>query len=119
MTSRLMMPTSAARTLSVTDSCRLRCAAKGASERREGFQVRGQPGKPEDDGRRAQDCQRASDERDGKLMPNDLTVDGTKKPDTLWLALLYRRGSSTHRRPLSRPQQDGLTLRSEDLSCQR
>jgi hypothetical protein len=113
------MPKREARTRSVTVSCRFRCAGNGASERREGFQVRGQPGEAENNCRHTQDRERASDERDGTLMPHDLPVDSTKKPDRLWLGLPYRRGSAFHRRPLARLQRHGLTLRSERFSCQR
>src|SRR2546422_11207945 len=102
MTSRVTMPKKEAATLSVTVSRRFRCAGKGASERRDGFQVRGQPGEAENDSRYAQDRQRARDDRDSKLMPHDLTVDSTKKPDRLWLGLPYRRGSAFHLRPLAR-----------------
>src|SRR5712664_4598267 len=66
--------TNAARTLSATDSRRLGRAGKGASEGREAFQERRDSGQAEEHRPHAQDRQRASKQRDGGLMPHDLTI---------------------------------------------
>ena len=47
------------------------------------------------------------------LMPDDLPVDGTEKPDRHWLALSYRLVPLSIVAPLRGCKADGLTLRSE------